>query len=229
MKLNVIKASRGTRRTTTRARAVSRAAVSRAAAAPLELTWPHFGVLHRLTLWPEAALERLNGDRWEPVAESEAVLDDGAVHLNAAAWRRYLEFMPARERALVERFRFGRLGALLCLARCPALLADLEETPALVAFLAAHAELRGSPGLRWDEVAAVHERGGVFGLLEWLGLPSSRQTLGVLRNLIDAEVPRRLLEPLRTLLWRPSASLVLQRSPGLTDEQLARYCHALAA
>lgn len=211
-----------------RAKATTRS-TSRFSPAAVELVWPHFGVLHRLTLWPEVALERQVGERWEPAAVTEAVLDAGAVGLDAAAWRRYLAFVPAAERAFVERFRFGRLGALLIAARCPGLMADLEETPALVPFLAAHAELRGSGELRWDEMAAVHERGGLFGLLEWLGLPAERGTLTILRNLVDPDVPRRLLEPLRVLLWRPSASLILQRSTELTDQQLARYCHALAA
>ena len=63
----------------------------------------------------------------------------------------------------------------------------------------------------------------------FLGLPASRDTLSILRNLIDPDVPRRLLEPLRALLWRPEATFVLQRMPALTDQQLSRYCHALAA
>ena len=202
---------------------------SRVSPAAMELIWPHFGILHRLTLWPEVVLERQAGGAWEPVPVTEAILDAGAVGLDAAAWRRYLGFMPAAERAFVERFRFGRLGALLIAARCPGLLADLDETPALLPFLAAHAELRGSGEMGWDEVAAVHERGGLYAVLEWLGLPAERATLAILRNLVDPDVPRRLLEPLRVLLWRPSAALILQRSPELTDQQLARYCHALAA
>lgn len=211
-----------------RAKATLRPA-SRVSPAAVELIWPHFGILHRLTLWPEVVLERQAGDGWEAVPVTEAILDAGAVGLDAAAWRRYLGFVPAAERAFVERFRFGRLGSLLIAARCPGLLADLGETPALVPFLTAHAELRGCGELRWDEVAAVHERGGLYAVLEWLGLPAERATLAILRNLVDPDVPRRLLEPLRVLLWRPSAALILQRSPELTDQQLARYCHALAA
>ena len=218
--------SRTTR--TVRAKAVSRSA-SRASTAAIELVWPHFGALYRLTLWPDVVLERRNGDGWEPAAASEAVMDSGAVQLDAAAWRRYLDFVPAAERAFVERFRFGRLSALLISARCPALRGDLEETPALVAFLAAHAELRGTTGQHWEEMAALHERGGVFAVLDWLGLSAGRQTLAILRNLIDPDVPRRLLEPLRSLLWNPSAKAVLEQASDLTDRQLARYCHALAA
>ena len=208
----------------------TRVKASRSVTAPsVELTWSHFGICYRVTAWPEAQLERLNDGRWEPAVVGEGILASGSVQLDAAAWRRYVDFVPAAERAFLERFRYGRLGALLIVARCPALLADLDETPALVPFLAAHAELRGSGELRWDEVAAVHERGGIFAVLEWLGLPASRDTLSILRNLIDPDVPRRLLEPLRALLWRPEAAFVLQRTPGLSDQQLARYCHALAA
>lgn len=213
---------------TTRAKAIPRS-VSRVSAPVLELNWSHFGISYRVTTWPEVVLERLTGDCWESVAISEGLLASGGVQLDVSAWRRYLEFVPAGERAFLERFRFGRLGALLILAHCPGLLADLNETPALVSFLAAHAELRGTNELRWDEVAAVYERAGVFALLEWLGLPASRQTLAVLKNLIDPDVPRCLLTPLRALLWRPSALFILERSPELSDQQLARYCHALAA
>lgn len=208
----------------------TRAKADRSVTAPsIDLTWSHFGTVYRVTPWPDAVLERRNGDQWEPVAVGEGILASGSVQLDAAAWRRYLDFVSAVERVFLERFRYGRLGALLIVARCPALLADLDETPALVPFLAAHDELRGSGELRWDEVAAVHERGGIFAVLEWLGLPASRDTLSILRNLIDPDVPRRLLEPLRALLWRPEATFVLQRMPALTDQQLSRYCHALAA
>ncbi len=195
----------------------------------MEPTWAYLGQLHRVTVWPDVQLERLDGERWVPAAACEEVLASGMLQIEAAVWRRYLEFLPAGERAFVAKFRYGRLAALLMVARCPQLWTDLDETPALVAFLAAHASLRGTDGPRWDEVAVVHERGGVFAVLEWLGLPAARQTLGILRNLIDPDVPRRLLEPLRSLLWQPVASSVLQRATALTDQQLARYCHALAA
>lgn len=195
----------------------------------VELAWTHVGALYRMTAWPEVRLERLIDERWLESAATEEALASGMLQVDAVAWRRYLEFVPAAERAFVEKFRYGRLGALLIVARCPQMLADLDETPALVSFLAAHASLRGMASPHWDEVAAVHERGGVFGLLEWLGLPASRETLVILRNLVDPDVPRRLLEPLRALLWRPSATFVLQRTTELTDKQLARYCHALAA
>ena len=75
----------------------------------------------------------------------------------------------------------------------------------------------------------MQERSGVFGVLEWLGLPASRQTLGILRSVVEPDLPRRLLEPLRTVLWEPRTIFALQRLPALTDRHLARFCHALAA
>jgi len=51
----------------------------------------------------------------------------------------------------------------------------------------------------------------------------------ILRNLVDPDVPRRLLEPLRSMLWEPAAIFALQRMPEITDQKLARCCHALAA
>jgi hypothetical protein len=195
----------------------------------VEPTWSYLGALHRVTIWPEVQLERLDGDRWVAAIPDEDVLASGMLQIEARVWRRYLEFMPAQERSFVSKFRYGRLAALLMVARCPELVGALDETPALVAFLAAHATLRGTGGLRWTEVAAVHEHGGVFGVLEWLGLPASRSTLAILRNLIDPDVPRRLLEPLRSLMWQPVANSMLQRATELTDRQLAQYCHALAA
>jgi hypothetical protein len=195
----------------------------------MDLTWSYLGVCYRVTVCPEVALEKQVDERWVPAMATEDVLASGMVEIEAAAWKRYLEFMPSEERAVVEKFRYGRLAALLLVARCPQLVADIDETPALVAFLAAHAALRGTDAPRWDEVAAVYERGGLFAVLEWLGLPASRETLAVLRNLIDPDVPRRLLEPLRALLWRPSASLMLQRAQEMTDAQLAKFCCALAA
>jgi hypothetical protein len=42
-------------------------------------------------------------------------------------------------------------------------------------------------------------------------------------------VAKRLLEPLRSMLWEPRAIFALQRMPAITDRLLERYCHALAA
>ena len=198
--------------------------------APLELSWSHFGARWRATLSPQVRFERASaGDAWSPAEPSEDVIASGAVAWDDAGWRRYSEFLPTEERVFLGKFHFGRLGALQVITRCPALLAELVATPALTAFLANHASLRGAAGARWEEIAAIHERSGIFGVLEWLGLPASRQTLGILQQIVDPDVPRRLLEPLRTSLWEPESIWLLERSGPMTDRQLACRCHALAA
>lgn len=197
---------------------------------PLELSWSYFGARWRATLWPEVRFEReTGGDEWTPEAPSEDVIASGAVALDDAGWRRYLEFTATDERAFLGKFRLGRLGALQVIVRCPALLAELAATPALTAFLANHASLRGAPEFRWEEIAAIHERNGIFGVLEWLGLPASHQTLRILQQLTDPDLPRRLLEPLRLSLWEPEGIWLLSRAGPMTDRQLARRCHAIAA
>lgn len=196
---------------------------------PLALAWSHGGARHRVTPWPDVRFERLYGEEWIGTSPTEEALASAAQTLGAAQWRPYLEFLPAAEREFVGRFAFARMEALQVAARCPALLADLAETPALAAFLAAHPALRGTTGACWEEINAVHERGGIFAVLEWLGLPASRQTLSILRNIVEPDVPKRLLEPLRTMLWEPTSIFALQRLPAITDRQLAHFCHALAA
>lgn len=201
------------------------------AAVPVQLTWAHYGRLHRVTAWPEAQFEADHDGRWvayEPDPSSDAFIA-GAVMLDAGKWQRYLEFLPANARTFVNAFKHGRLAALAVLTRCPALAADLADTPALLPLVAAHAQLRGTAGARWSELNAVHERGGVFAVLEWLGLPASRQTLHILGRISDADLPRRLLEPLRAALWHPAAPLRFERVPELSERALAAGCHALAA
>ena len=144
-------------------------------------------------------------------------------------WHAYLDYAPAEVRAFVVRFMFARMPALLVAVRCPALLADLAETPALTLFVAAHVNLRGTEQPRWAEISAVHEREGIFGVLQWLGLPASRQTLAIVRNVASPDLPRRLLEPLRSSLWEPEAIWALSHAPVLTDARLQAACHALAA
>lgn len=196
---------------------------------PLALTWSHAGVSYRVTPWPEVQFERLYGDEWIVAIPSDEVLASAGQSCGPLEWRPYLEFVPADVRDFLARFSFMRMDALQSVARCPALMAELSETPALTAFIAAHAALRGMAEPAWHEISVVHERSGIFGLLEWLGLPASRQTLAILRNIADPDVPRRFLEPLRTMLWEPRSIFALQRMPAITDRVLARYCHALAA
>lgn len=196
---------------------------------PLALEWSHAGITYRVTPWPEVRFERLFGEDWIAVSPTEDSLASAAQTCGAAAWDPYLEFVPRETRNFLGLFRFMRMEALQVVARCPSLLPALVECPALTAYLAAHVSLRGTLDASWSEIEAVHDRGGIFGVLEWLGLPASRQTLSILANLADPDVPRRLLEPLRTMLWEPRAIFALQRISSITDRQLARFCHALAA
>ena len=196
---------------------------------PVEISWSLGGVYRRVTAWPDVAFERRCGDAWIRDHPAEGDYAAAAADVRETTWRRYLEYLPARERAFVAQFRFSRLEALQVIARCPELLAVLEETPALTIFVSAHVTLRGSERPGWDEISALFERAGVFGILEWLGLPASRQTLVALRNFADPEIPRRFLGPLRTVLWDVGVLSTLERSSVVTDVDLARHCHRLAA
>ena len=196
---------------------------------PVELTWSHAGVFRRVTAWPDAAFERRCGDDWVADQPTEGAFAAAATDVRELTWRRYLEFLPAAERRFVAQFRFSRLEALQVIARCPELLPLLEGTPALTIFLSAHVTLRGTARPGWDEISAVFERTGVYGLLEWLGLPALPKTLAALRNLADPEIPRRLLAPLRTVFWDTDALSSLERTAVVTDVELARACHRLAA
>jgi len=198
-------------------------------ALPLALSWSHGGVPYRVTAWPEARFERCYGDEWIVVNPSGEVLASAAQSCGPLEWRPYLEFVPSPIREFLTRFSITRMEVLQVVARCPGLLEELTETPALTGYVATHMELRGMAVPGWDEISARYERDGVFGLLEWLGLPASRQTLGILQHLVDPELAKRFLEPLRTLLWEPGAIFALQRMPAITDRHLTRYCHALAA
>jgi hypothetical protein len=196
---------------------------------PLALTWSHSGVTYRVTAWPEVRFERQYGDDWIVAIPTEDVFASAARSVGTPEWRPYLEFVPSEVREFITRFSFARLEALQVAARCPALVAELTEFPALTSFLSSHVGLRGTSAPRWEEINAVHERSGMFGVLEWLGLPASRQTLNILRKVVEPDLPKRFLEPLRTLLWEPRSIFAMQRNSTLTDRQLARYCHALAA
>lgn len=184
---------------------------------------------YRVTPWPAAQFERCYGDEWIPIEPTEEVLASAAQSCGPREWAPYLEFVAREVRLFVEQFSFARMPALLVAMRCPALLPVLGETPALTPFVAAHVALRGTPGPRWAEISAVQERDGVFGVLQWLGLPASRQTLAILRNVAAPDLPRKLLEPLRTALWEPQAIWALAHAPVLTDARIEAACHALAA
>ncbi len=195
-----------------------------------DLIWIHDGIRHRATVWPEVvfACEQAPGE-WVPVEPSEPALASAALGVGAPRWRRFLEFAPAEVREFLQRFEYSRMAALRVFERCPTLRGELAETPALMSFLAAHRSLRGGTEAAWAEIEAVFEREKIFGVLQWLGLPASRQTVAILRKIADPDLPRRLLEPLRTALWEPEVIWALSHPPVVSDEQLARACHALAA
>jgi hypothetical protein len=195
-----------------------------------DLRWIHDGIRYRVTVWPEVKFEREVGkDEWASGIPGEGVFASAALGVTGNQWRRFLEFVPAAQREFLGMFQFGRMAALHVITQCPALLGELTQVPALTPFLTVHLSLRGGEDPRWAEIAAVYERDGVFGVLQWLGLPASRQTIAILQNIADADLPRRLLEPLRAALWEPEAIWALSHAPALTDERLAEACHALAA
>lgn len=196
---------------------------------PLALTWSHCGALYRVTAWPEAQFETCYGEDWIRTSPTADALASAVQSCGLDAWRPYLEFVSAEVREFLASFTFTRMEVLQVVARCPRLIDDLQATPTLTAFLTAHPALRGTSGACWDEINAVHERSGIFGVLEWLGLPASRQTLTVLQNIVERDLPKRLLEPLRSMLWEPTTLFALQRMPAITDRELARTAHALAA
>ena len=200
------------------------------AAAPGFLHWIHDGYRYRVTAWPEAAFHReVIPGHWEAEDPSPGALASAALGVGGAAWRRFLEFVPPEVRGLLPRYVHGRMAALLVALRCPDLLSELHQTPVLTCFLAAHSELRGGGAAAWAEISAVHEREGTFGLLQWLGLPASRQALAILRRVAEPDLPPRLLAPLRASLWEPVVCSQLARVPALDDEELFLACHALAA
>jgi len=203
---------------------------SKKIAAPTVLSWSHCGRPHRVTISP-VQFEQWIGERWLAYAPvpSCASFASAAGAIDPARWDEFLNLLPAAQRDFVERFGLGRLAALAVISQCPSLFEDLAPTPALTPFLAAHVDLRGADRPCWDEITAVHERAGVFGILEWLGLPASRQTLAIFARVADPELPKRLLESIRTALWEPENLWRLQRCETLTERDLAGSGHALAA
>ncbi|WP_146180058.1 hypothetical protein [Opitutus sp. ER46] len=195
---------------------------------PLAYGWSHAGEAYRVTPWPDVQFERLYGDEWLVVEPTPEVLAAAGARADRKTWQAFLSFVPAHVQEFLGRFRRHRLAALQVAARCPDLVASLEAAPALTVFVAQHAGLRGIAGPRWAELAAVFERGGVYGVLEWLGLPASRQTLAILQSVVTPDLDPLLLEPLRKVLWAPQGIFALARLPEITDRDLNDAC-ALAA
>lgn len=195
----------------------------------IDLVWSHNGerycVDSDLNFFREAA----DGwTLWEP-DPSSAVFSSAADAISDVRWSAFLDYVPSAERRLLEQFDIGRMAVLAVVARCPQLTADLLATPALAPFVAEHVRLRGIPAPRWDEIAAVHARGGVYALLEWLGMPASRQSLLILQKIATPDLARRLLEPIRVSLWEPETLWVLQHMPSLSERALAHHCECVAA
>lgn len=195
---------------------------------PLALAWSHDGAAYRVTPWPEVSIERRYGDEWIAVDVSADVLAAGSGAANGRAWRAYLEFVPTAVREFVGLFQSSRLAALLVAARCPELAGALTDVPALTNYVVAQATLGKGNRSRWDELNAVFERGGLFAVLEWLGLPASRQAVAILRNVVAADVRPALLQPLRAVLWKPEGVFALAALATIGDRELHDAC-ALAA
>ncbi|MBL9188903.1 MAG: hypothetical protein JNK23_15580 [Opitutaceae bacterium] len=194
------------------------------------LTWIHDGFRHRVSIWPEVTFARESApEEWVAHDPSESALASASLGVGAAQWRSWLEFAPAEVREFLLGFGSGRLAALHVITRCPELLPDLAEAPALAVFLSTHRSLRGGEEAAWAEISAIHGREGIFGVLQWLGLPASRQTLAILRQIAEPDLPRRLLAPLRSALWEPEAIWALAHTRALTDDRITATCHALAA
>lgn len=210
---------------------MKRHTVAKKIAEPVLLAWFHQNRPHRVTVWPDVRFEQQIDGRWlsyEP-DPTDAAFGNALEALPTVTWTRYLGFLPERERRWVAQFRTGRLAALAVVTRCPELLADLETTPALMPFLAAHTALRGTDTPRWGEINAVHERGGVFALLEWLGLPATREALDILNRIAEPDLARRLLEPIRARLWAPEYTWYFRSVDALTEREISRCCAPLAA
>jgi hypothetical protein len=202
-----------------------------AASRPLpHVAWIHDGLRYRATIDPELRFEREAAPgEWVAAELGDDVFASTTLGISGPQWRAFLEYLPSTMREFVRGFSFSQMAALHVIARCPALLGELQRTPALTPFLAAHLALRGGDAPAWSEIDAVFGREGIYGLLQWLGLPASPQTLAILQAIADPDLPRRLLEPLRAALWDPEAIWMLSRTPSLTDERLVAACHALAA
>ncbi len=199
--------------------------------ASVQLTWTHLGGLYRATAWPDVQFETLQDGAWvsielDPASETVAA---AAVMLDRADWKRYLEFVPADERRFLETFRLGRMAALIVIARCPELLSELVEAPALTSFVAAHTRLRGCARAAWTEISAVYERSGIFGVLQWLGLPATRIVLETLQNFAEPDIAKRLLDRVRESLWSPLAPAVLRAAAPMSEVEVAARCDVIAA
>ncbi len=182
-----------------------------------ELSWSSLGRSYRVGVWPEPVFMRTNREGvWETYSPDPEGDEFGAaaVLLGAKDWANYLGFAPPEAAAFVAGFGTRKLEAWAVLTQCPELLPVLEQAPALAAFLAGHVSLLGADEPRWAEMRVVHERGGHWALLDWLGLPATRKGWESLCGWTAPEIARKDLLQCRARLWAV---------PG------ARLSHALAA
>jgi hypothetical protein len=195
----------------------------------VELVWSHYGERYRVD--NDLNFYRETDDGWSTwqADPASAVFSSAADAISETRWMAFLEFVPSAERRLLEQFDVGRASVLAVVAFCPGLVADLLAVPALAPFIAEHTRLRGTEEPRWEEIAAVHNRGGVYAVLEWLGLPASRQTLTILQKVTEPDLGRRLLEPIRAALWEPETIWLLQHVPCLTERALNHHCQGSLA
>jgi len=191
----------------------------KSAALPLSLQWAHYGVLHRITAWPDVRLEKNYSEEWIPIRPSAELLEAASLELSrrghSTHWDYYLDFVPQAEREFIASFEFNRVSALFAASHCPALLPELRRTPALTVFLAEQLELRNASEAAWAQLNAVYERAEIWGVLEWLGLPATAHTLSTLGALDSPDLPRRFLEPLRAELWQQPQSRATPPQPQL--------------
>ncbi|MFT3780602.1 MAG: hypothetical protein QM790_01215 [Nibricoccus sp.] len=194
-----------------------------------ELVWSHYG--ERYCVDNELNFSREESGEWLPWEPdpSSSVFSSAADGVSPFRWDAFLQFVPAAQRRLLEQFDTGRMAVLAVVAYCPGLVEDLLATPALAPFVAEHVRLRGATAPCWEEIEAVHARGGVYGLLEWLGMPASRQTITILQKITNPDLGRRLLAPIRSSLWEPETIWFLQHTPQLTERQLMHHCECVAA
>lgn len=178
-----------------------------------EVGWHHDGIPHRVRLAPSGprfvstdlvVFERMEvegvWERFEPDPMNETFAS-AALTLTDEEWFALVGQLPPSFQDFLRLFRFERLEALAVVTQAPALLSQLDATPGLTLFVASHVELRGTDAPRWNEITAVFEREGIFGVLQWLGLPACPQTLAILAEMGDPEFPRADLPNLRTGLW----------------------------
>jgi hypothetical protein len=176
---------------------------------PIEVAqadWYHDGILHRVRLSGAdevVVFEWQPEGFWEPFVPNPAsdTFVSAAIDIQDEPWREFVRQLPVNWQDFLGWFQFNRLEALAVLSQCPQLMPHLERVPALMMFVATHATLRSPNTTHWAEINAIYERENIYGVLSWLGLPSSPHTLAILSDHPEPEVPRSELAIIRSALW----------------------------